>query len=42
MVSVEPPYHVRIEGNVCGLGAIKHREFQMAAGEMSESEFIGS
>ena len=38
MVFVDPPYNVRIDGNVCGLGAIKHREFQMAAGEMSEVE----
>jgi DNA modification methylase len=40
MVFVDPPYNVRIDGHVCGLGAIKHREFQMAAGEMSEIEFI--
>lgn len=40
MVFADPPYNVRIDGNVCGLGAIKHREFQMASGEMSKSEFI--
>jgi DNA modification methylase len=40
MVFIDPPYNVRIDGNVCGLGAIKHREFQMASGEMSEIEFI--
>ena len=40
MIFTDPPYNVRIDGNVCGLGAIKHREFQMAAGEMTESEFI--
>ena len=40
MVFTDPPYNVRIDGNVCGLGAIKHREFQMASGEMSEVEFI--
>jgi len=40
MVFVDPPYNVRIDGHVCGLGAIKHREFQMAAGEMSEIEYI--
>ena len=39
MVFVDPPYNVRIDGNVCGLGAIKHREFQLVAGEMSELEF---
>ncbi len=40
MIFTDPPYNVRIDGNVCGLGAIKHREFEMASGEMSESEFI--
>src|SRR5260370_25348966 len=40
MVLLDPPYNVRIDAHVCGLGAIKHREFQMAAGEMSEPEFI--
>ena len=39
MVFVDPPYNVRIDGNVCGSGAIKHREFPMASGEMSEFEF---
>jgi len=40
MIFTDPPYNVRVDGNVCGLGAIKHREFQMASGEMTESEFI--
>jgi hypothetical protein len=31
---------VKIDGNVCGKGAIHHREFAMASGEMSETEFI--
>jgi len=30
---------VRINGHVGGLGKIKHREFPMASGEMSEAEF---
>jgi hypothetical protein len=34
------PYNVPIDGNVCGKGAIKHREFAMASGEMSEAEFV--
>jgi hypothetical protein len=38
-VFIDPPYNVKIEGNVCGKGAIHHREFAMATGEMSESEF---
>lgn len=39
MVFTDPPYNVPIDGHVCGLGSIKHAEFAMAAGEMSESEF---
>lgn len=38
-VFTDPPYNVKIEGHVCGNGAIHHREFAMAAGEMDESEF---
>jgi DNA modification methylase len=39
MVFTDPPYNVRIGGNVSGAGAIKHREFLMGSGELSESEF---
>src|SRR5260370_12804862 len=39
MVFIDPPYNVPIDGNVSGLGSVKHREFSMAAGEMSEAEF---
>jgi hypothetical protein len=39
MVFIDPPFNVRIEGHVGGLGAIKHRDFMMAAGEMSEGAF---
>lgn len=35
----DPPYNVKVDGLVCGSGAIKHREFAMASGEMSEDEF---
>lgn len=38
-VFTDPPYNVKINGHVCGSGAIKHREFAMAAGEMSAEEF---
>jgi DNA modification methylase len=38
-VFTDPPYNVKIDGNVSGLGRVKHREFAMASGEMSESEF---
>jgi DNA modification methylase len=40
MVFTDPPYNVPIEGHVSGLGNIRHREFAMAAGEMTEAEFI--
>ena len=40
MVFTDPPYNVRIQGNVRGLGTVKHREFAMA-GEMSQLEFTG-
>lgn len=39
MVFTDPPYNVPIQGHVCGKGAIKHREFEMASGEMSSSQF---
>jgi DNA modification methylase len=38
-VFIDPPYNVAINGNVCGKGSIKHREFSMASGELSEVEF---
>jgi DNA modification methylase len=40
-VFTDPPYNVKIDGNVCGSGAVKHREFAMASGEMSKTEFSG-
>jgi hypothetical protein len=40
MVCAAPRYNVPINGHVGGSGSIKHREFAMASGEMSESEFI--
>ena len=38
-VFTDPPYNVVIDRNVCGLGRIRHREFAMGSGEMSEAEF---
>ena len=40
MIFTDPPYNVKIDGHVSGLGSIRHREFAMASGEMSETEFI--
>ena len=39
MVFSDPPYNVPIEGHVSGLGAIHHRPFPMASGEMDGAEF---
>lgn len=39
MVFSDPPYNVKIEGHVGGLGNVHHEEFRMAAGEMSRREF---
>ena len=38
-VLTDPPYNVAIEGNICGLGHIHHRDFAKGCGEMSEVEF---
>src|SRR5271169_5520759 len=39
-VFVDPPYNVPIDGHVSGNGSVRHREFQMASGDMSEAEFV--
>ncbi|MEO1206478.1 MAG: DNA methyltransferase [Pseudomonadota bacterium] len=39
MVFTDPPYNVKIDGHVSGLGAAKHREFAMASGEMTTDAF---
>lgn len=39
IVFTDPPYNVPIDGHVCGLGRIRHREFAMGAGEMSVRQF---
>ncbi|MEE9301101.1 MAG: DNA methyltransferase [Alphaproteobacteria bacterium] len=39
MAFTDPPYNVSVDGHVCGLGKVKHREFQMASGEMSPSQY---
>lgn len=38
-VFTDPPYNVRVKGHVSGKGATKHREFLMAAGELTEDAF---
>lgn len=39
LVLTDPPYNVAIAGNVSGLGKVKHKNFAMASGEMSEAGF---
>jgi DNA modification methylase len=39
LVFTDPPYNVPIDGHVCGLGRIRHREFAMGVGEMSQTGF---
>jgi DNA modification methylase len=36
----DAPYNVPILGNVSGLGKIKHGEFAMASGEMTDVQFF--
>jgi DNA modification methylase len=39
MAFTDPPYNVPIDGHASGLGAIHHRPFPMASGEMDPIEF---
>lgn len=39
LVITDPPFNVPIHGHVSGLGTIRHAEFAVASGEMSEKEF---
>lgn len=39
MAFTDPPYNVRVNGHVSGLGKRRHREFAMASGEMTPQAF---
>ncbi len=39
MVVTDPPWNVPIQGHVGGRGKVRHREFKMASGEMTEAEY---
>jgi DNA modification methylase len=39
-VFTDPPYNVKVDGHATGNGKIKHREFAMASGEMTDPEFF--
>jgi DNA modification methylase len=40
LVFSDPPYNVPILGHASGLGRIKHQDFSMAAGEMTEEAYV--
>ena len=40
LVFTDPPYNVPILGHASGLGRIKHADFAMAAGEMTEEDYV--
>jgi DNA modification methylase len=40
-IFTDTPYNVPIDGHASGLGAIHHRPFPMASGEMTKTEFTG-
>jgi DNA modification methylase len=40
LIFTDPPYNVAIDGHASGLGRVRHREFAMAAGEMSAADFV--
>ena len=39
MIFTDPPYNVRVRGHVGGRGRTKHREFALASGEMTQTEY---
>ncbi|MGC2774606.1 MAG: DNA methyltransferase [Bradyrhizobium sp.] len=39
LIFTDPPYNVPIDGHVCGLGSVRHREFAFASGEMTRAQF---
>jgi hypothetical protein len=36
----DPPFNLKINGHVSGNGQVRHSEFAMASGEMTEAEFV--
>jgi DNA modification methylase len=38
-IFTDPPYNVPVDGHASGLGAVHHRPFPMASGEMSKAEY---
>jgi hypothetical protein len=40
LVFIDPPYNVPVGGHTGGNGSVHHREFAMASGEMTETEYV--
>ena len=40
LLFTDPPYNVRIDGHVSGLGRVRHAEFAMASGEMTGTQYV--
>jgi DNA modification methylase len=40
VVFIDPPYNVAIDGHASGNGSVRHRDFVMASGEMTEVEYF--
>jgi hypothetical protein len=40
MVFTDPPYNVKVNGHVCGLGAVKHRDFTCARKATSNGDIL--
>ena len=39
LLLTDPPYNVKVDGHVGGLGKVKHAEFAFASGEMDKADF---
>lgn len=39
MVFADPPWNLKIDGFVSGKGRVKHQDFRLASGEMTDNEF---
>jgi|HubBroStandDraft_4_1064222.scaffolds.fasta_scaffold05044_5 DNA modification methylase len=40
VVFTDPPYNVAIDGHVSGNGSVRHREFQMGSGELTDFQHV--
>ena len=40
LVVADPPYNLKIEGHVSGLGRVRHSDFEMGSGEFTVEQFV--